>query len=223
MTVQEFHINFDILVDKTIDFESPYILPEQKDFWLNKAQDRFTKSKLYPNDPREKGFEETQRRIDDLRTLVKNPPEYTPVQDGTKYITQLPNDYLYLVRHRCKTTDSYGVKDVGGILSKQEFLNQMLKDPFWKPTTTEPLYYFVGNNIVYETLGDFTVTKTNLTYIKEPLKIQLGSQYVDTLPDQNCELPEHTHTEILDMAVSMFLENIESQRYQTNLNELNKN
>jgi len=223
MTIQDFHNNFNIEVDKTLDFEYPYMLPEQIDYWLNKAQDRFIKERLYPKDPRAKGFEETQKRIEDLRTIVKPSGAITPVTSGTNYVTTLPNDYLYLVRHRCTTSSTCGVKNVGGILTKEEFLNQMIKDPFWKPTAEEPLYYFIGNTIVYETLGNFLITQTNITYVKDPLRLQLGSQYTTVTSDVGCELPEQSHQEILDIAVSMVLENIESQRYQTNLNELKNN
>lgn len=223
MTVKDFHINFGLELDKTEDFEYPAFLPEQIDYWLNKAQSRFIKERLYPQDPRQKGFEETQKRIEDIRTLVKESTALTPIAVGTEYRIALPNDYLYLVRHRCTTSDTCGNKNVGGILVKQEFINQMIKDPFWRPTATEPIYYFVGSDIVYETLGGFTLLNTKLTYIKEPAIITYGSEYITPVADIQCELPEQSHQEILDIAVSMVLENIESQRYQTNLNELNKN
>lgn len=223
MTIQDFHNNFNIEVDKTLDFEYPYMLPEQIDYWLNKAQARFIKERLYPKDPNMKGFEETQKRIEDLRTIVKTSEALTPVTSGANYIITLPNDYLYLVRHRCTTVGTCGTKSVGGLLTIQEFINQMLKDPFWKPTADEPIYYFIGDSIVYETLGDFIISETTLTYVKEPLELRLGSQYINPTTDVNCELPEQSHQEILDIAVSMALENIESQRYQSNLNELRNN
>lgn len=223
MTIQEFHNNIDIELDKTLDFEYPYILAEQKDYWLNKAQHRFIREKLYPQNPNLKGFEETQQKIDELRILIKETVELTPATTETKYTIDLPNDYLYLVRHRCKTTDSIcGTKKVGGILTKQEFLNQMLKNPFWKPSAEEPLYYFIGDTIVYESLGNYVLVSTNLTYIKTPVKIQYGSEYIIPTTDVNCELSDDVHQDILNMTVSMLLENIESQRYQTNLNELTK-
>ena len=37
----------------------------------------------------------------------------------------------------------------------------------------------------------------------------------------SCDLPEHTHDEIVKMAASMMLENIEQPRYQTHMNEVN--
>ncbi len=223
MTIQEFHINFNIELDKTLDFEYPYIQPEQIDYWLNKAQDRFIKERLYPQNPARKGFEESQKRIDDLKSLVKKSTTITPSAVGTIYTSSLPNDYLHLTRHRCTTNDTNcGSKEVGGILVQHDDINILLKDPFWKPTHDEPLYYIESTGIVYETTGAFTVTATNLTYIKVPAKVRYGTAYSTPTTDVQSELDPNVHGEVLDIAISMVLENIESQRYQTNLNELSK-
>lgn len=223
MTLQEFHINFGIELDKTLDFEYPYIQPEQIDYWLNKAQDRFIKNRLYPQNPNKKGFEENQKRIDDLKSLVTPSATITPSVSGTVYTSQLPSDYLHLLRHRCTTVNAtFGTNEVGGVEVQQDDMNILLKDPFWKPYYEEPLYYFQSSGIVYETTGAFTVTGTKLTYIKTPAQIRYGTIYTSPTTDVDCELDDAVHGEILDIAISMVLENIESQRYQTNLNELNK-
>lgn len=224
MTIQDIHNNFDIEVDKTSDFEYPYMLPEQKDYWLNKAQDEFILDILEPKDPNKKSFEETQERIEDIRTIVKETPEpIMTTQVGTRFKSILPEDYLYRVRHTCKTKKGNITYNVGGEPTKQYYVNNMLKDPFWSPIPEEPIYYIVGDTIVYETLGGFDVLSTELTYIKRPNKMQLGSQYIEPSEDVDCELPEWSQRKILDKAVAMVLENFESQRYQTNLNELKNN
>jgi len=223
MTIQEFHINFDIELDKTLDFEYPYIRPEQKDYWLNKAQDRFIKDRLYPKDPNKKGFEGNQKRIDDLKGLVKKSGAVTPTVSGTIYTSSLPNDYKHLIRHRCTTnTTACGSKEVGGQEVQQDDLNVLLRSPFWKPTADEPLYYLDSTGLVYETDGSFTITSTVFTYIKDPVQMKYGTIYTSPTTDVQCELDPAVHAEILDIVISIVLENIESQRYQTNLNELNK-
>jgi len=223
MTVEKFHIAFDIELDKTLDFEYPYISPEQKDYWLNKAQDRFVKQRAFGNNLFRTTFEETEKRIDDLRTIVKK-QQVGPSLSGQIYTSQLPSDYLYLVRHQCTTSSPLcGIKVVGGLQVKNDDINNRKKNPFEKPTNEEPLYYIEGNNIIYEMVDDsFTITNTNITYIKKPTPITNGTEYIVPEAVSQCELPEHTHNEILDIAISMVLENIESQRYQTNANELTK-
>lgn len=222
MTIQDFHINLDIEVDKTLDYEYPYISAEQKDYWLNKAQNEVISDVLVPDDQRVKSFEETQDKLEDIRTLIKESGTLSPATIGTTYVTTLPADYMYRLRHRCDTASSCGTKNVGGIFTKQLYINNMLKDPFWRPSADEPIYYMIGNTIKYETLGAFAVTGTQLTYIKQPVKMRLGTEYINPTSNIECELPEYAHNKVLARAVSMILENIESQRYQTNLNELNK-
>lgn len=223
MTVEKLHIAFDIELDKTLDFEYPYISPEQKDYWLNKAQERFVKQRMFGNNLYKTTFEETEKRIDDLRTIVKK-ESIVPTVTGQIYLRPLPNDYLYLVRHQCTTVSPLcGTKVVGGLQVKNDEINTLKKNPFERPTNEEPLYYIEGNNIVYELVDNsFTIADSNITYVKIPRPITNGSEYIVSEAVSECELPEHTHGEILDIAIAMTLENIESQRYQTNLNELTK-
>lgn len=224
MTIQEFHIGFDVELDKTLDFEYPYILPEKKDYWLNKAQERFIKSRAFGNNLYRTSFEESEKRIDDLRVIVKTSDPINTTHTGNNFYTLLPDDYLYLVRHQCNTITSTcnTPQLIAGIQTSNDEINILKKDPFWEAINIEPLYYILGTKIVYETEGDFTVQSSILTYIRKYAQMRYGTQYISPTTDVQCELPEHTHHEILDIAISMMLENIESPRYQTNLNELTK-
>jgi hypothetical protein len=55
-----------------------------------------------------------------------------------------------------------------------------------------------------------------ITYIRKPKQISL-SLGID------CELPTHSHQEIVDMTVSSILEGISDPRYQTHQLEVGKN
>lgn len=224
MTVQEFHQAFDIELDKTLDFELAYILPEQKDYWLNKAQDRFVKSRAFGNNVFKTSFEQTQKRMDDLRDIVEETSSITPTLVGTTYSSTLPNDYLFLMRHQCYTIPQGASTPIraNGIQTTQDEMNILLVDPFWNPIAYDPLYYVMGQSIVYETDGTFQITSTTLTYIRKYARIQYGTQYISPTTDIQCELAIHTHQEILDIAIGLMLENIESTRYSTQLNEQTK-
>jgi hypothetical protein len=54
-----------------------------------------------------------------------------------------------------------------------------------------------------------------MRYIRKPAVISLTGAV-------DCDLPEYTHGEIVEMTVNRLLENIESPRYQTHTVELNK-
>jgi hypothetical protein len=224
MTVQEFHINFNIELDKTLDFELPYMSVEQIDYWLNKAQDRFVKSRAFGNNLFKTSFEESQKRIEDLRTILKQSSPITPTLIGTTYSTLLPIDYLFGFRHQCYTLIPGCNTPIlaAGIQVTQDELNILSRDPFWESIPYDPLYYYLGSAIVYEGVIGFSIQSTILTYIRKYNRIQYGSQYINPVSDIQCELAIHTHQEILDIAISLVLENIESPRYQTNINELTK-
>lgn len=228
MNIQEIHQAVDVELDKSLDFEYPYILAEVKDYWLNKSQIEVTNLYAYPEEIQRKGFEHGERRIDELRELVVETPLLTPVKEGTTYKITLPNDYFHLVRQRCVTTSLTGHKtlEVEGIQTNNDEVGVLKKNPFWEPIMEEPLYYILGNSIIYETLDNFTIEGVKLTYLKFPRKMQLGSQYSGgtVLPDINCEFTtEDMQHKIIDKAVLMLLENLESQRYNTKLNEFNNN
>lgn len=222
MTIQEFHQAFNLRSDKTQDYEYPYLSPEQIDFWLNEAQDEFVKSRAFGNNLRRDGFEETQKRVDDLKTIVKK-SSITPTKSTNTYINILPNDYLYLVRHSCTVVSANcGTQVVGGNQVTHDEINEVVIDPFWKPDFDEPIYYFENGSLVQEGASDYNITNTSITYIKQYNKLRYGTSYINPTTDVQCELPIHTHSEIVKLATSMFLENIESPRYQSNLNELTK-
>ena len=93
--------------------------------------------------------------------------------------------------------------------------NRAVIDPFNKPWKNQVLRLMLDNSIELLTDGSFELETYYLRYIKKPIDMQISTT-------TNCELAEHTHQEIVEMAVSITLETIESQRYQTQLNELNK-
>ena len=92
----------------------------------------------------------------------------------------------------------------------------LLDDPFNTTKHTDPLTTIRGNVIDIYTNDIFIIDSVKITYIRRPAEISL------TL-GVNCELPEHTHQEIVDLAVSSILEGITDPRYQSHLVEAGKN
>ena len=92
----------------------------------------------------------------------------------------------------------------------------MLTDPFNTTKYTDPLYTIRGNTMDFYTNGIFIIDAVKITYIRNPRNISL-SLGID------CELPEHTHQEIVDMTVSSILEGISDPRYKSHQLEVSKN
>lgn len=103
MTIQEMHIAVNLGVQKIASFQVDNLLPQEIDHELNTAMDRFIKQRYSPmgNKYRD-GFEQSQKRIDDLRSLVVDhrvQTEYKGKSVGDFSIdrARLPNDYMFLI------------------------------------------------------------------------------------------------------------------------------
>lgn len=224
MDILGIHIATRLELDKTQAFEFPEFQPEQIDYWLNKSYNIYVEETAYPTTEGKIPYEVTQKRIDELREIVI--PDYSIIptlNSKGEYVSKLPNDYKHLTRHTCITEFEGKELIVSGIITNQDKFNLQYKDPFWTPIPEEPLYYIVGDNIVYNTKGKFKIKETFITYIKQTPNMRLGTHYSNPTTDVDCAISsEFVQHMIINNAVNMILENIESPRYQTNLNELNK-
>ena len=92
----------------------------------------------------------------------------------------------------------------------------MLNDPFNTTKYTNPLTTIRSNNIDIYTNDIFIIESVKILYLREPIEISLS------LGD-DCELPNHTHQEIVDMTVNSILEGISDPRYRSQTTEVGKN
>ena len=99
---------------------------------------------------------------------------------------------------------------------QQDDIFKLLDDPFNTTKYTSPLTTIRGEYIDVYTSDIFIIDKVKITYIRKPRQISLTLGI-------SCELPEHTHQEIVDMTVSSILEGISDPRYQTHQIEVGKN
>jgi hypothetical protein len=116
MTVNEMHIAVNLGVQKIASFQADNLLPQEIDFELNIAMMRFIKQRYNPTSNRlGRGFEQSQKRIDDLRNLVVTTTSSTFIgggflfdtlgaytystNDSNIYIERaiLPLDFLFLI------------------------------------------------------------------------------------------------------------------------------
>ena len=110
MTVNDMHIAIDLELNKVNSNLYDIIKPQEKDYFLNRAQERFIKQRYSPlSNAKGRGFEMSQKRIDDLRNLLI--PNYydkvyqLPTNDfdySTKGRFYFPDDYWFLTSNRSK-------------------------------------------------------------------------------------------------------------------------
>lgn len=212
------HLQFKFRLDKLDALNYPNFLPEEIDLLLNQAQDRIVKQRYGLNNIKRTSFEETQKRTEDLKNIVKTvvltPQAYSPSTniDTNARFFLLPIDHWFIVQERVKlqytcgniTTDSnIEVRPISHV----EF-DKIIKDPFKKPDNTKVLRLMDDGKVELIFAPSTTILEYRLRYIKEPVRISLGSNI-------DCELSKHLHDEIIDQAVSIAIEEIEGKRNQT--------
>jgi hypothetical protein len=148
-------------------------------------------------------------------------------------IVAFPNDYRYLVKISANTSrtdcNNVVVAETGVFMKHIDHDDYLAitSDPFHKADGNEILYFTEGDNIIIDAGTGVTITSVTVTYIKLFQHIQdnvtnaNGTSDIYTSAATNyTELASDTHEEFVDIAVKMVLENIESQRYQTNSVEI---
>lgn len=234
MNVSDMHYRFKIGLDKVDSLSSPNFTPEEIDILLNDAQDEFIAQRAFRNNFKREGLEETQKRLDDLKNITDNFSSTTFVNNSDNkpsgVFVDLPADYRHAIQEEATVTylnclDSSTTNQAEIIPISHDRYNRIIRDPFNVPN--EEIIYRLGFGVNsgverFELISPtgVTVSTYKLRYIRVPQTIRYGTQYQTPTTDVDCELSEHTHREIIALAVKNALEEIESPRYQTSKIEL---
>ncbi len=228
MGINEMHKEFMILIDKADSGGAPSFLLSEVDVFLNAAIERFVSKRAFGNNPRRTTFEEDQKRRDDLRNLITHYstiPVSVDLSGANKVngrFVNLPKDYRHAINEEASI--NFTASSGTGVLSKRvkvtpithDRYNKIIDDPFNKPgkNTVYRLDYSDDKFELISAEGT-SIDKYYLRYIKNPLIVSNADKV-------HCDLANHTHREIVRMAVLEALENIESPRYQSSKIELNE-
>lgn len=217
MTAQEFHDNFKFTLDKVDSLNYPNFLVAEIDLLLNQAQDRIVKQRLGIDNVKREGFEQTEKRTDDLRTIVVDstivPSNSSSSNMPGGVFCTLPSNYYFAVNEQVDLI----YQDCNNQLKKERVpvkairhdnYNKVISDPFNKPDETLVLRLMENGKV--ELISDINHQIKNyyLRYIKRPQQINLNT-------NTTTDLPEHIHWELVSEAVNIALENISAQRIQT--------
>ena len=205
------------------------------EYILNAGLDKFWKTRYSQNNPKVKGFEQIQKRIDDLRTLVA---EVTLVPDTTSkdlYTVTIPEDYVILLGDTagispadgytdpCWELDSDGnyvihYSDVleGSIETIDRIKENSLSEYHLRYTKAKPIRLLSGNEIKLYTDGKYKVSKYILHYLRKPHYIDIHTEPFKEYTD----MPEHTHLEIVKLAAQLYIENQANPRYNSYTQEV---
>jgi hypothetical protein len=205
--------------------------------FINEAIDKFYKTRYSGINSKSEGFEQSQKRIDDLRSLVKT-KKYTDTITNTdnQYEVELPNDYVMLLGDTAgiQPIDDYndpcwGYSEDGDYIIKRNDtieatietidrqLGNSLSEHRLKYCTARPLRLIQGNKIYLYTDCKYKVSEYTITYLSKP--VLLDSKNITNT--EYTSLPEHTHMEIVKMAVQLYLATKPMQHYSVYSTEVN--
>jgi hypothetical protein len=193
MTVNEMHIAVNLGVQKLASFQVDNLLPEEIDHELNLAQLRFIKQRFSARSNRiGKGFEQSQKRIDDLKSLI------VEHQDSTQYYGEvytskyspvyvdrytLPLDYLFLVSVRADIKYSCTIPpEQRKVIANLKYVKLDLTPPV-KGYLLQDLYVFKSSSATW--------VKINSNSLPTFDKLMNSSNYISdihpvlALPEQN--------------------------------------
>lgn len=205
------------------------------EWWLNRGLEKFVKTRYSGVNYKGLGFEQDQKRIDDLRTLVIK-TTLTPVAESSElYVVQLPIEYMTYLGDTVgiQPIDDYGdpcwKRDEDGeyVIKRNDTieatietidrqLNNSLSEHRLKYCTARPLKIIQGNQVYLYTDGKYKVSDYSLTYLRNPKQIDIHSNPFAEYTD----MPQHTHSEIVKIAAQMYIENQSNQRLSTHSNEV---
>ena len=205
------------------------------EWWLNKGLEKFWKTRYSGLNSKRTSFEQDQKRIDDLRTLVTTKVYLTEditENSQSQYSIVLPEDYLILLGDKAGITpfenDCWETNDDGEYVVKygdtieatveniDRQLNNSLSEHKLRYSNARPLKLIQGNEIKLYTDGNYKVSEYHLTYLRRPNKIDIHANPYATYLD----MPEHTHSEIVKIAAQMYIENKENNRVNTHDKEV---
>lgn len=226
MTVKEMHYDVKQKLNKIDSQQYRNLRIPEIDWKLNEAMELFIKMVAEPRQRSFMGFEKTQRTIDDIRTIVVNDNELTTTDltDGSYSVT-LPDNYMFHVSSYAKCTKGNCQANIRVDINQHDDKHE--ESPFdnsnfeWRDVNGR----FYENGIRLFTDNTFSIQSLLLNYIRKPAYIHNaedflpGGQY--NMPDgtvltgsQDCELPEQTHREIVDLAVLIISGDLDNPNYQ---------
>ena len=237
MTLEDMHTAFDVELDKLNGTSYPSFLPEEKDFWLNKAYLMLINQKFTGSNVLGEGFEGGVKRIADLQNLLRT-ARLTDTSENTtnnliNYEIILSDKMLYFISAifvQMKDDNQTVDTTIPIRLVTHDVLQNFMATPHNLPYIPYPVGVIDQDQfIIAVDRFEYSKEKTDkcqveINYIKYPKTFDSsktnGNSTITGLQDSP-EIAEHTHNEIVALAVYLAIENIESPRVQTNVQPLN--
>lgn len=226
MKIQDMHYDFKKKLNKVDTNQNRNLLIPEIDWVLNEAMEIYIKNSASPRKS-SSGVEYTQRVTDDLYPIIVK-DMVLPLSDNK---TELPEDYMFFVRASV-LSDKGSCSNVESRLMVRQHDDMFEESPFTKSSLEwrEINGTFSGNGITTYTDGSFQNNYLKLTYLRRPRYMHFASGLdpngyylpsgVHLTGSVDCELPEHTHRIIVDLAVAITSGELHYPDYPNRLQKL---
>lgn len=240
MNIKDMQYDLKSKLNKIDSSQAKDLLVPEMDWKLNEALDIFIKSVALPRYSQTMGFEKTQRNIEDIRTIIRTTKGLASKkglsEDSRVYYIEIPEDYAYFVSAKADISKGSCKKNmVKCFVRKHGDLNE--ESPFdsssfeWEDINI----LFDEKGIAVYTDGTFTIDKLYLDYVYKHPYIHNAEDYsvggyelldgTSLTGTQDCLLPEHTHREIVDIAVLLItgdlIPDYQVKQQKLNINKFN--
>ena len=214
MNIIEMHYELDVRLNDIQSLNYNNFQIAEKDVYFNRGQIQLINQKYGSNNNATsiKGFESSQKRIEDLKTLLVkgyDSPLIPTLIDSDKYIyrydlNNLNKKYLYFISSLITINKGVCSLNVPLMITEHDDIYTSLIDSNYSPSF-EWMYVpanFSEQYIYVYTNNEYSLGSLYLDYLRYPKKIYNGN-YNDIegnlLAQSDCELPEYLHYELLDV------------------------
>lgn len=184
--------------------------------FINNAQDEFIKERMFGKNFQPPAFEQNQKRVADLQTLI-NSVALSAYNTGTAYYGEsrytIPTSpaFLYYI-DVLATVSRSAYPSMTSKIVKCEYINHASAPKYLDSEINRTHFInpvaWIDNGLLHIIKDRFTtLSLVSLVYIKKPNAIANNSS--------SPSVPLHTHTEIVDLAVWKALQVTGDPRWQT--------
>lgn len=239
MDIRSMHYDFKTKVNKIDSQQYKNLRIPEIDWKINEAYEIYVKAIVEPRFRNHLGFEVNQRTIDDIRTIVVNneviAATVIPDTGNTEYLVALPTEYMFFLSTDVTITkEGCGTKKVRARVVQHDDTPEKSSFDNSSYEWGEVNIRFFEDGIKVFTDGTFEVTSIELNFIREHAYMHNAQDFLPNnqyiLPSGellvgsvDCELPEHTHREIVDIAVLITTGELQIPDYQIKQAKLNLN
>lgn len=232
MNIKDMHYDFKRKLNKIDSQQNRGLLVPEIDWVLNEAVNLFIDLVAFPRLYETlKGVEKTQKNIDDIRTVIVTDDCSVSLEGDT---IVLPDNYRYFLR-------GYAYLSKGSCLDQRARIFIQNHDDMFEESPFDNSSFewrevngmFNQKGLKLFTDSTFNIDSVCLSYIMHPPYMHNAEDYrggTYTLLDGtvltgslDCILPEHTHREIVDLAVLISSGDLQLQDYQVKAAKVNFN